>query len=203
MFRYQEGLKLPDGTLIGNRDKMMVLNEWARHYGKLHKEFIFAALGHPTYAISESICESSVQFWKEKEQELESSVGFSLRSRSESVQNPTAQALMAKGLNRFYGLITEPATVQASSLSEQECLTYQNALSNVSRTSGSLIQPENILFTLGGSVGLYSIFKVLRKQNPDGCIITPFPHYTLYAGIRGENHLVPINLMEKRRVPGD
>jgi len=192
MFRVQDNLRLPDGTLAGNRDKMIVLNEWARHYASLHDDFIFAALGHPTYATNEHICKSNVDYWQEKEKEVVIS-SESLTAVEKPPIDPMAQKLMAEGLNRFYDLNLTPAK-------KEYALSYAGSLSSFLSRSQSdnevQINPQNILFTLGGSGGLHTLFNVLRKQNPQGCIITPFPHYTLYAGINSENCLIPINLME-------
>lgn len=164
--QHVQGLRLPDGTPAGDRDGMIVLTEWARVVAKDNEEFIFAALGHPTYKVNLDICRSNIQYWKKVKQEI-SNIDASIEVLKKSRIDPKAQLLMARGLNRFYGLDSDEMQ----------------------------IQPKNILFTLGGSGGLDVLFTTLRNKNPNGCILTPFPHYTLYAGANEKNHLIPIHMV--------
>lgn len=60
------------------------------------------------------------------------------------------------------------------------------------------IKAENILFTVGGAGALNVIFATLNREYPDCKIITPFPHYTLYAGsVDIKNNLHPIHVMQE------
>lgn len=57
---------------------------------------------------------------------------------------------------------------------------------------------DDVLFTVGGAGSLANIFKMIKQENPSGKIVTPFPHYTLYAGDPDDpNPLHPINVMEE------
>lgn len=62
------------------------------------------------------------------------------------------------------------------------------------------ISPQDILFTVGGAGGLHLVFEVLNQLNDNVPfrMITPFPHYSLYASNPGHK-LHPIDVF---KLPG-
>src|SRR5260221_4196527 len=59
------------------------------------------------------------------------------------------------------------------------------------------INPEHILFTVGGAGGIHTIFTVINKNNPGKKIIAPFPNYSLYATSAEKTKLHPIYVMRE------
>ena len=68
----------------------------------------------------------------------------------------------------------------------------------MSRWYETYVDPNNILFTVGGAGALQGIFATLKtlhqETTPNFRIITPFPYYTLYGDY--DNHLHPIDVMK-------
>jgi len=60
-----------------------------------------------------------------------------------------------------------------------------------------LFSPDDILFTVGGAAAINATFQALEKLSPGGKVITPSPHYSLYAHNDSNVELITIDVMEE------
>jgi len=182
-------LLTPNDRPAGSIDRTMLLAMWGK---KLSEEkhltrppIISAGMGKPTFPISLFAAQSGVHYWNQVS--LQSQKARHLLAENSSdpkIRNRIAKMLAAVGYGDPCGDL-EARTKMASALTRW----YGNKI---------LIQPQHVLYTVGGAGALHTIFTVINKRTPDGLIVTPFPHYSLYAGPQGKNRLFPIPVMEEK-----
>lgn len=178
----------PDGKPADSIDKTMLMSMWskklAEEKGHTRPYIISAAMGKPTFPISQYAAQSGVDYWSESLSRsrkarffLNSSGDVDERDRIAKMYaaidygDPrgdfAARTKMAKALTRWYG-------------------------------DKAKIGPQNILYTTGGAGALHSIFVALNKRILNALIVTPFPHYSLYSGPQKQNRLFPVPVMKEK-----
>lgn len=170
-------MKTPDGSCGACTEKIMLLAMWtntlkqeANDKDRPVKPFICAGMGKPTYPINIHIVATHLSYW----QAIESLV---IQAQSDLGRIPAA---IDYGDPR--GDI-EPRQIMAKAMSDWYDIP---------------IKPDNILFTIGGVGALRVIFETFNgiyQDLPKYRVITPFPHYTLYASNRHQLH--PIDVMSE------
>lgn len=152
----------PEGQSARKIEKVMLLSLWANELGERFrakdKKMIFSGLGRPTYPINQRTVQSYLNYWKRLED-----VATQWHSNPEAIlDNPAIDYGDPRGDK-------EPRKMMAERMSQW----YE-----------SEIKPEHILFTVGGIGGLRAIFDTFNshfEDIPGYRIITPFPHYSVYA----------------------
>ena len=167
----------PNGLPVKNIEKVMLLAMWANSLSeekitqKSTDKFIFAGLGKPTYPINKNTIISYQNYWQ-KMNKLAEQWFVDPEKLSESAAIGYGDPRSDK----------EPKEIMAKAMSHW----YQ-----------ANIQPENILFTVGGISALHIIFETLNsiyENIHQYRVITPFPHYSAYAN--NPNHcLHPVHVM--------
>ena len=190
----------PDGQSGDNTDKIMLLAMWAKEIAKMIaeetkdnpqiaddaglpenpalasekqiKKLIAAGMGKPTYPVNAFTVQFYIAYWK------------NLYALLQTAQ--TSSTIIPESLALDYGDghgDIEPRTMMAEAMS-----TWY----------GAPINAENILFTVGGAGALRVIFETFNKiysDTPKYRVITPFPHYSLYAD--NQHQLHPIDVMNE------
>lgn len=166
----------PDGHSAKKIEKVMLLALWANELKDksehLKQKVILAGLGRPTYPINKHTIQSYLSYWNDMD---ELSKRWYLHSGGIS-ENPAIDYGDPRGDK-------EPRTIMAQCMSSW----YQ-----------SEVKPEHILFTVGGIGGLRAIFDTFNshfEDVPGYRIITPFPHYSVYAN-DSMHQLHPIPVMD-------
>ncbi|CEG55611.1 aminotransferase class I/II-fold pyridoxal phosphate-dependent enzyme [Legionella fallonii] len=167
----------PDGLSADDTDKVMLLNMWAKTLEKENhnpnKSFIYAGMGKPTFRVNIYIVEMLVAYWQailaliQKEMTKPGSVKESIAiDYGDGRGDIEPRAMMATAMSSWYA---------------------------------SPITADNILFTTGGAGALRVIFETFNKLYADSSkyrVITPFPHYSLYAD--NDKHILhPIDVMQE------
>lgn len=126
---------------------------------------------------------------------------------------PTYPASVAAVLKKYFSNIEETAKKERQELentSGKGALDYGDPQGDeanrkmmataMSNWYDAPISPQDILFTVGGAGGLHLVFEVLNQLNDNVPfrMITPFPHYSLYASNPGHK-LHPIDVF---KLPG-
>lgn len=172
----------PDGKSANKTDKIMLLAMWVnalrreRAASILHdisgKEIISAGMGKPTYPINQHTIDAQIAYW-EKVQTLATAAKSSAENTKESA---------AIDYGDPYGDL-DSREIMASAMSKW----YETP-----------IQSNNILFTVGGAGALRVVFETFNSlygNQPKYRVLTPFPHYTLYAD--NQHQLHPIDVMQE------
>lgn len=178
----------PDGVRAGKIERIMLLLSWAKHLEAKQDEkqvrdirhkMIIAGIGRPTYPLNPAIVEEALNYW-------------------ENIQNSVARAYAGFANDPMSGF-EEPNSVIGYGEPQGEFNLRERVANALTGWYGEAIQlrAEHILFTVGGAGALYAIFEVINAACPNGFIVTPFPYYTLYAGVNNQNNLHPIHVMEQ------
>lgn len=207
-------LKTPSGEPAGNTDRIMLMMMWAIHIAKTASRrkksdatpttdledstsnsgsdvdnyggVIIAGIGRPTYPVNAEVTQGALDYWTHVSKMTQKSRRlFSNGARTEKT-NPiidNANQIAKVGAVIGYG---DP---QGDESNRRKMST---ALARWYRTE---ISSEHVLFTVGGAGALHAIFSAINETTPFGRIVTPFPHYSLYAQ-SGGNRLYPIDVMK-------
>src|SRR5579872_3464320 len=162
----------------------MLLYQWALHLHQKGKSIIFAGIGKPSFPINLAYAQAQQQYWENITQQS------MLARKYLEGDNPSAtlehDAIAAIDATIDYG---DPQGDVAARKMVAETLTK-------SLNSKVLIGAENVLFTVGGTNALYSMFKIINHDHPQGLMVTSFPYYSLYSGPNNENQLYSIPVMD-------
>ena len=169
----------PDGQNADKTDKIMLLAMWTNTLRSEREQsgnettsslpFISAGMGKPTFPINPHTIQVHLAYWKK----IESLAKSALCSTDETKE----QAVIGYGDPRGDD---NPRHIMAEAMSKW----YETT-----------IRPDNVLFTVGGAGALrviFETFNVLYKDMPGYRVITPFPHYTLYADNRHQLHSIDV-----------
>ncbi len=183
-------LLTPEGKPAGSIDRIMLLALWEK---KLREEkhstrpaMIAAGMGKPTFPISQFAVQSAINYWNQalsKTQEARHLLSGA-DSSDAGARNRIAKIFAAIDYGNPRGDF-----VARVKISQALTRWYGNKLE---------IEPQHVLFTVGGAGALSSIFTVINKRFPNSYILTPFPHYSLYVGSQRQNKLYPINVMQEK-----
>lgn len=172
----------PEGRSGTNTDKVMLLSMWANTLKKERQDntqsFIFAGMGKPTYPINSHTVEMYLKYWN--------TIDASLRQIKKPDEAPDAALT--------YG---DPRGEHAALTMMAEAMT---------KWYRSSIEPEHLLFTVGGAGALRVIFETLNeinKDTPHYRVLTPFPHYTLYADNKHQLHPIDVMNVQGYRLTAD
>lgn len=172
----------PEGLSANKTDKIMLLAMWANalkiendnstSHNIKKNQMIFAGIGKPTYPINPYIIQSQLSYWKRIERLAKNSFDHkktAIESAAIDYGDPygdiNSRIIMASAMSKWYGVS---------------------------------IKPNNIIFTAGGAGALrviFETFNLIYKNHPKYRVITPFPHYTLYAD--NSHQLHPIDVMRE------
>ena len=172
----------PEGQSGDNTDKVMLLKMWAdtleqeARYSKA-KPFIFAGMGKPTFPVSLHMVEMYLAYW----QAIKKLIKKALKALKDEGKESALSVAIDYGDGRGD---VNPRKVMAEAMTN-----WYN----------SPISPNEVLFTVGGAGALHTIFNTFNELNKDLFqyrVITPFPHYSLYAA--NEKHILhPIDVMKQ------
>ena len=178
----------PDGNLATSIDKIMLLAMWSKRLSEekhpTRPAIISAGMGKPTFPISQFATQSGIDYWSRALSKTQKARHLLSGSNDPAVRNRIAKFFAAIDYGDPRGDF-EARTKMALALTRW----YGNEV---------LIRPQDILYTVGGAGALSSIFTTINKQIPNGLIVTPFPHYSLYLGPQGNNRLFPIPVMAEK-----
>lgn len=152
----------PEGQSARKIEKVMLLALWANELGDRistdRKKMIYSGLGKPTYPINHRTVKSYLKYWQNLDE-----IATRWHNEPESIiDNPAIDYGDPRGDK-------EPRRIMAERMSQW----YE-----------SEIKSEHVLFTVGGIGGLRAIFDTFNshfENIPGYRIITPFPHYSVYA----------------------
>lgn len=172
----------PEGQSADKTDKIMLLAMWANTLkketattslpGLKKKAVISAGMGKPTFPINEYTIQMYLAYWKEIERLA--------RVAIDSTDEDREKAVIGYGAPQGDD---DARTTMAIAMSEW----YETP-----------VKANNVLFTVGGAGALrviFETFNLLYQDIPKYRVITPFPHYTLYADNRHRLH--PIDVMKE------
>ncbi|BCA93848.1 hypothetical protein TUM19329_02090 [Legionella antarctica] len=138
------------------------------------KPLIYAGMGKPTFPVSLHTVKLQLAFWQGMER------------------------LITEANNDIRGSITESLAIDYGD-GNGDILPRRVMAEAMSNWYNAPVTEDNILFTVGGAGALNTIFETfnhLYKDIPLYRVITPFPHYSLYAA--NERHqLHPIDVMKE------
>lgn len=165
----------PEGQSARKIEKVMLLALWANElkdrFEVRKRKMILAGLGKPTYPINKNTIQAYLKYWNRLDD-----IATQWHNEPESIlDNPAIDYGDPRGDK-------EPRAIMAERMSKW----YE-----------SDIYAENILFTVGGIGGLRAIFDTFNshfEDIPGYRIITPFPHYSVYAN-DSMHQLHPISVM--------
>lgn len=169
----------PDGTPANKIDKIMLLAMWANVLEKEskkkssdnneNKRMILAGIGKPTYPINQHTVESYLKYWNKIDNIITTTNSYETKAAID------------------YGY-------PSGDIDAREIMARA-----MSKWYKANIDPQNILFTVGGAGALRIIFETFNEKYTKEAkyrIITTFPHYTLYAN--NKHILHPIEVMKTK-----
>ncbi|MBB71016.1 MAG: hypothetical protein CMF50_01295 [Legionellales bacterium] len=185
-------IKLPNGCDAGSTERIMLLSLWANYLndhneseqpGQKPAEMAFAGMGKPTYPINPNVVKAMLNYWSQILPRAEQARQL---ITDENNQNAEQRDAIAE-LNAVsdYG---DPQGEYAARDQMAKALSFWYPDAN--------LKAQDILFTCGGAGALSVVFRVISRMYPHCRIVTPSPHYSLYAGPRGLNHLHPIPVLD-------
>jgi aspartate/methionine/tyrosine aminotransferase len=167
-------MRTPDGFSADRTDKIMLLALWANTLKQEAKDkrgegraFISAGMGKPTYPINIHTVAMYLSYWGAIETLL-AQAQSNLEGASAAIDYGDPRGDL------------EPRKIMSAAMSHWYELS---------------IKPDNILFTVGGAGALRVIFETFNsiyRDIPKYRVITPFPHYTLYASNRHQLHSIDV-----------
>lgn len=174
----------PMGESAGNIDRIMLLAMWVRELQSKGRQVIAACMGKPTFATNEYAASIAAKHWSDTQFSAQKSHHF---FRNNANTGSTRDKIVKMGGVIDYG---DPQGDADPRKTMSQALTrwYNEKIT---------IEPEHILFTVGGAGAIHCILSVLNKESPNGKVITPFPHYTLYATTNKKTRLHPIHVMNE------
>lgn len=178
-------LLTPEGHLADNMEPVMLLSQWSQRLAKEKQMslMIFAGMGKPTFPMHDAIVKAIINYWQPFESKIQKV--RSLIEDEKDITQDIQKVILTTNCVADYG---DPQGELANR--QQMAKALQRWYTNTP------ISAENILFTVGGAGALHNIFSAINRRYPHCRIVTPFPHYTLYRGPNGMNHLHPIHVME-------
>ena len=175
---------MPEGQAAGEMDRITLLAMWSRHLQSQGRTMIAACMGKPTFAMNGYAASLAAKHW--------SDIQFLAQESHHLFRNNPDSSLTRDTLVKMGGAIDygEPQGDRAAREVMAKALTrwYNNQIT---------VKPQHLLFTVGGAGAIHLILEVLYEQSPAAQIITPFPHYTLYATTNKHIQLHPIPVMEE------
>ena len=172
----------PNGQDADKTDKIMLLAMWTNTLRNEREQsdnanarnlsFISAGMGKPTFPINQHTIQVHLAYWK--------NIELLAKAAINSTDEVKEQAVIGYGDPRGDD---NPRHIMARAMS---------------KWYGATIKSDNILFTVGGAGALrviFETFNLLYKDMPGYRVVTPFPHYTLYADNRHLLH--PIDVMKE------
>jgi aspartate/methionine/tyrosine aminotransferase len=169
----------PDGQNADKIDKIMLLAMWTNTLKSERDQsgneiisplpFISAGMGRPTFPINPHTIQIHLAYWKKIESLTKSTFYSTDKIKEQAVigygdprGDDNSRYIMAEAMSKWYE---------------------------------TTIRPDNVLFTVGGAGALriiFETFNLLYKDMPGYRVITPFPHYTLYADNTHQLHAIDV-----------
>ncbi|MCL9684504.1 pyridoxal phosphate-dependent aminotransferase [Legionella maioricensis] len=175
----------PEGRSGDKLDKTMLLNMWANtlndeaRFSVRTKPFIFAGMGKPTFPVNLHMVEMFLAYWSAIKILIKSTADAVVKDDKEAKPKQSSAIDYGDGRSDFL-----PRKVMAEAMTD-----WYNAP----------ITADNVLYTAGGAGALHIIFTAfnsLYEDIPKYRVITPFPHYSLYAANK-KHQLHPIDVMKE------
>lgn len=169
----------PEGQSGDKTDKIMLLKMWTdklrKEQTEKEKDILIAGMGNPTFHVSLHMVEMFLIYWHAIE---------ALIKKAINSENKTERITESLAIN--YGDARgdfDPRKVMAEAMT-----TWYNAP----------VTADNILFTAGGAGAIHVIFNAFNCLYEDKRyrVITPFPHYSLYAANK-QHQLHPVDVMKE------
>lgn len=174
----------PEGQPAGDLDKITLLAMWSRHLRKQERLVITSNMGKPTFALNGHAASLAAQHWSQLQLAVQKA-HHCFRSNPDSALTRDLIVQMASAID--YGDPqgdAEARELMAKALNRW----YKQRIE---------VEPQHLLFTVGGAAAIHIALHVLHEQAPDAKVITPFPHYSLYATTNKSLQLHPIPVMDE------
>lgn len=176
------------------------------------KPLYLQCIGKPTYPMPRELTMAALTYWQsyqENPSEVGTTSGDGVERRASVSRDVLTQWMKAGGVSHA---VVEGADtkreVRSVALVPSKAIGYGEVQGNqVYRTKIATamtkwyrteVLPEHILFTVGGAAAIHISLRMVRERFPAPGILTPFPHYGLYEGLKHENQLFPIPVMTQR-----
>lgn len=174
----------PEGQPAGTLDKITLLAMWSRYLHAQGRSVITSCMGKPTFALNSYAASFAARHWS-CVQFVAQEVHHYFRSNPDSPYTRDRIVQMDGAID--YG---DPQGDEGARCLMAKALTrwYHNRVA---------IEPNHLLFTVGGVAGIHIILDVLHERAPEGKVITPFPHYPLYATTNKSIQLHSIPVMDE------
>lgn len=173
----------PNGMSAKNSDPVVLMNIWAHHLEKrstTQRKMIFAGMGKPGYILNEDIAHAAMNYW-------ESSIDHIAHDRSVIDEHSK------KAHATTYSLLS-PIDYGLPGGDDKAKGLMAKALTNWYEIA---IDPEEVIFSVGGIAALRMIFRMVHEQKAAGKIITPLPYYPFYNNPIHQNTLLCIDLLNE------
>lgn len=188
-------------------DPIMAINAKIKQMqmdNKLDQPVIISAhMGKPTYQVNNALTEAALAYWTRllfKDQ-----LG-TLSHEIKSITNQFSSEALQKLMRVIHKAQAAPNNNAAIDYShpQGDLITRQIAAEGFSSWYKTKVLPENIIFTVGGSSGLYATFEAINylysnqtnQVDRRPVIITSAPFYPLHKGNNQQNNLKTIELTD-------
>ena len=181
-------MRKPNGFPAKNIDPVVLLYIWAHYLENeqpSEKKMIFAGIGRPSYLLNEDLAQAAATYWQALLEKVSTTKKF-LTETGRSLEEKCA--LIARDTSAIdYDM---PAGVQKAQEMMAQALTkwYNQQVP---------INPNAVVFSVGGVSALSLIFKVLHERAPGSLIVTPSPYYPFYNNPTHHNQLHFIDLLNE------
>jgi aspartate/methionine/tyrosine aminotransferase len=173
----------PQGQPAGPLDKITLLAMWSRHLSHQGRFVIASNMGKPTFVLNSHAASFAVKHWSEIQWQVQKA-HHAFRSNPHCADTRDKIVQMNSAID--YG--DPQGDAHARALMAQALTRWYNQRVEIA--------PSHLLFTVGGAAAIHILLAVLHEQAPGAKVITPFPHYPLYAAHKSLP-LHPVLVMEE------
>jgi len=178
---------LPENDIIEFALLAEYLEQKRQKYNDSLPEIIIACVGTPTFYASPTLAKGAVEYWQNiLNKILEASKCY--QDKCMELTDELADKIICSQASIDYA--DDPCgDIHAKSIVANYLTKHYENYINISA--------EDIIFTVGATAALNSIFEVINSYLPGCKIITPFPYYWIYKGKNNQNNLHPIYVMNE------
>ena len=179
--------ELPENDIIEFALLAEYLEQERQKYNDNLPEIIIACVGTPTFYASPTLAKGAMEYWQNiLNKTLEASKCY--HDKYITLTNELVDKIVCSHTAIDYA--NDPCgDIHPKSIVANYLIKHYESNINISE--------ENIIFTVGATAGLNSIFEIINEYSPDCKIITPFPYYWIYKGKNNQNNLHPIYVMNE------
>lgn len=178
----------PSGSEIQTDDTMLrldIFDAWTHHFAQVphEKKMIFAGIGKPTYVLNKDIADAATNYWQQYVSII-AQLEQTIHDKKLSAQERCDIIAQASGAIDYGS-------------TEGEYQARDRMAQALSKWYGITIEPDALMFTVGGIGALNIIFQKFDTEFQKGSIVTPLPHYPYYYRPHLKAHLHFIDCMQE------